>query len=149
MLDTKVSFPQPIHSPLGLPFYAFLIGDKDHVTMTPVNVHTTDALVIESENAEWVYPEQEIKRLLVDAFEQVPQVQAIYAQLGTDEITIWTLLDSYDREARSRVHERELEVSQTLHVYDFDFRVTSADVVPPEELQGSGMRKIFNRQITE
>ena len=82
--------------------------------------------------------------LLVKAFQEVPQVQSICAQFGP-AITIWTLLESYDREAREHIYQKELEICQSLRIYDFDFRASSVDLVSPEELIRAGSREIYRR----
>jgi hypothetical protein len=96
--------------------------------------------------SEWVPPEQEVKLILVNLFKAIPQVKSICAQFGAEEIIIWTLLESYDREAREKVYEKELEVCAMLRLYDFDFRVTSIDLVSPDELIRSGSHEIYRRQ---
>ena len=103
----------------------------------------TDSIFPESE---WVPPEQEVKLILVNLFKSIPQVKSICAQFGAEEIIIWTLLESYDRKAREKVYEKELEVCRMLRLYDFDFRVTSIDLVSPDELIRSGSHEIYRRQ---
>jgi hypothetical protein len=127
-------------------FYAFMPTiDKEKLCMSPVGASSADGDVISSEDAEWIYPEQQVARILVELFKKVPQVKSICAQFGPEEITIWTLLETYDRAARESVYLKELEVCQKLGVYDFDFRATSIDLVSPEELTRSGSREIYRR----
>ena len=116
-----------------------------NLSVTPLAIFTADSRLTESRNSEWVYPEQEIKRILVDLFKTVPQVKSICAHFGTEEITVWTLLDSYDRDAREKVYEKELAICRELRVYDFDFRATSVDLVSPGELVQAGSREIYRR----
>jgi hypothetical protein len=106
----------------------------------------THFVLTDSEDANWTGPDNEIKKLLVNEFGQVPAVQAVYAYVAKDEMTIWTLLERYDRDAREQVYEKELKLCDLLHIYDFDFRVTSIDLVDPDELVRTGSRKIYWRQ---
>lgn len=123
----------------------FFVGPN--LAMTPVGVSSRNSCLVswDSEESGWVRPEQDIKRILVDQFKEVPEVQSICAQFGSDQVTIWTILKEYDREARSKVHAKELQICQKLNVYDFDFRVTSADLVSPQELTHNGWHEIFSR----
>jgi len=98
------------------------------------------------EDSDWVKPEQEITRILVESFQTVTEVESICAQFGPEEITVWTLLRSYDRKARSKVHDKELEICNSLNVYDFDFRVTSIELVSPDELCRGGLRELYKRE---
>jgi hypothetical protein len=61
-------------------------------------------------------------------------------------MTIWTLINSYDRDARETIYEKELKICDLLHIYDFDFRVTSIDLVSPNELIHIGSHKIYERR---
>ncbi len=88
---------------------------------------------------------QEIKRLLVERFKEVPQVKSICAKFGPEEVAVWTLIDDYNREARERVYEKELKICRELAMYDFDFRVTSSEIVSSEELVRAGSREIYRR----
>lgn len=97
------------------------------------------------DDSEWVLPNHEVKKILVDAFKQVPQVKSICVRFGSDEVAIWTLLESYDRDARQQVYEKELELCTMLKVRDFDFRVTSVDLVSPAELVRAGSLEIYRR----
>jgi len=133
------------HQVPGFPHYAFLLGIESSLSMSGVSVLTTDSMLQESDRSEWAYPQQEVKRILVDLFSTIPQVKSICARFGSEEITIWTLLDSYDRKAREKVYEKELKVCRMLGLYDFDFRVTSIQLVSPGELVRSGSLQIYRR----
>ena len=102
--------------------------------------------ISDSEESEWILPEQEIAKILVKSFKEIHQVVSICVQFSDDEITIWTLLDSYDRVARGKVYEKELDLCQRLRIYDFDFRVTSIDLVSPQQLIDVGSKEIYHRQ---
>ena len=91
-------------------------------------------------------PECEISRILVESFRKVPQVMSIWAKFSDDGIAIWTLLDSYDRAARGEVYKKELYLCQSRRIYDFDFRVTSIDLVSPQQLADNGLKEIYRRQ---
>jgi hypothetical protein len=108
-------------------------------------VSSGDSHVFGTENSSWIYPDQEITKILVEKFKQVPQVKSICAQFCPEEITIWTLLDSYDRTAREKVYEKELEICELLRIHDFDFRVTSIELVDPDELIRTGSYQIYRR----
>lgn len=146
MLVVKTWQPRNSQMRMELSCYAFLLGMASNLSMTPVSVSTTKSDVLEPEHSEWVYPEQEVKRILVDLFKEIPPVKSICARFGSEGITIWTLLESYDRDARDKVYEKELEVCRMLHIYDFDFRATSIDLVSPEELVRTGSHQIYSRQ---
>jgi len=100
---------------------------------------------MELENYNWIYPNQEITKILVEKFKQIPQVKSICVQFCHEEITIWTLLDSYDRTAREKVYDKELEICELLRIHDFDFRVTSIELVDPDELIRAGSYQIYRR----
>ena len=102
--------------------------------------------VSDPEASEWIFPEREITKILVESFAKIPQVVSICAQFNDDEIVIWTLLDSHDRVARGKVYEKELNLCQTLRIDDFDFRVTSIDLVSPQQLIDVGSKEIYHRQ---
>lgn len=139
MLNVRELRPRRFQTRPGEYFYTF----TDNLFMAPIGVWEED-WVPDSDDTEWVYPEQEIIHLLVKAFKQIPQVQSICAQFGP-EITIWTLLESYDRNARQRIYQKELEICQSLRIYNFDFRASSVDLVSPDELIRSGSREIYRR----
>ena len=101
---------------------------------------------MDSEYYDWITPDHEVVKILVKEFNQVPQVNAICAQFGSEEITIWTLLESYDRSAREMVYEKELNICRQLSIYDFDFRVTSIELVSPDDLIRTGSFKIYGRK---
>jgi hypothetical protein len=100
---------------------------------------------VDSDNSDWVFPDQQIAHILVKLFSEVPQVRSICAQFGSDEMVVWTLLETYDREAREKVYKKELDVCELLKLYDFDFRVSSIDLVAPEQLTKAGLSEIFKR----
>lgn len=127
-------------------FYAFGLS-PDNLCMSSVGVSSEDSHVFggDSGNSSWISPDQEIIKILVEEFKQVSQVQSICAQFGPEEITIWTLLESYDRSARERVYEKELEICKLLRIHDFDFRVTSIELVAPDELIRNGSYQIYRR----
>ncbi|MGH6839711.1 MAG: hypothetical protein ACREDT_13130 [Methylocella sp.] len=104
------------------------------------------AFKMNSENSDWTTPDQEITKILVEEFKQVPEVKSICAQFGQEEITIWTLLESYDRDARGKVYEKELKLCKILSVYDFDFRVTSIELVSPDDLVRAGSHILYRRK---
>ena len=131
---------------VGLLSSAFLLDMESNLSMTSVGVSTTDSEVFAPGHSEWVYPGQEVKRILVELFKDISQVKSICARFGSEGITLWTLLESYDREARDKVYEKELEACRMLHIYDFDFRVTSIDLVSPEGLVRTGSHQIYSRQ---
>jgi hypothetical protein len=129
-------------------FYSFWLGPDSDLCMSSVGVYSGYSHVsgVNSENVSWVAPNQEITQILVEEFKQVPQVKYICAQFGQEEITIWTLLESYNRAAREKVYEKELEICALLRIYDFEFRVTSIDIVSPDELVRAGSYQIYRRQ---
>jgi hypothetical protein len=110
-----------------------------------VSSENSHIFAMDSENYSWNYPDQEITKILVEKFKQVPQVKSICAQFCSEEITIWTLLDTYDRTAREKVYEKELEICELLRSHDFDFRVTSIELVDPDELIRTGSYQIYRR----
>lgn len=128
-------------------FYTFTPApsDDEQFSMNPLMVWSDDDALSCSDDANWVFPQQEIRHILVESFRKVEAVASICAQIDEDESVIWTLLKTYDREARGQVHKKELEICQALHLYDFDFRVTSIEFVSPEELIGGGFQEIFKR----
>jgi hypothetical protein len=150
MLQFREWQPQTFQMPLRSPFCDFPLdaAELGIVCMTSVGVSSADLDVLSSaaENCEWIRPDQQVARVLVELFKEIPQVKSICARFGYDEILIWTLLDSYDRDAREKVYGKELDVCRLLGIHNFDFRVTSADLVPPEELVAAGSREIYRRR---
>jgi hypothetical protein len=124
---------------------ALLEIEGKNLCMISLSLSSKDVDVAFSDSAQWIPPEHEVFRVLVEGFKQIPQVKSICAQFGNEEVVIWTLLDKYDREAREKVYEKEMEVCQRLGIYDFDFRVTSAQLVPPSELVRAGSCEIYKR----
>jgi hypothetical protein len=123
--------------------YAFAPARSDEEQFSMSQLNTLDLNV--PTTTEWMLPDCEIVRILVESFRQVPQVASICAQFSTDGIAIWTLLTEYDRDARQAVYEKELELCSVLGSCDFDFRVSSVDLVNPKELVAAGSREIFAR----
>ena len=116
---------------------SFALGAEKQISVTDIG--------ISSANARWVNPNRQVARIIADVFSEVPQVQSICVQFGSDFFTVWTLLSAYDPAARERVYERELRICELLNVYDFDFRVSSIDLVSPAELVDTGSVEIFRR----
>ena len=102
-------------------------------------------LSADKDTSDWVFPSQEVTKILVEKFREVPQVKSICAEFRTDEIAIWTLLESYDRKARDEVYKKELEISEYFRLRDFDFRVTSVDLISPSDLVKAGCIEIYQR----
>lgn len=150
MLNTREWHPRIFQTPPRSPFYTFPLHAEEigTVGLTSVGVSSADFDVLEStdENSGWIYPNQEIASVLVELFKEIPQVTSICAKFGSDEIVVWTLLDSYDRDAREKVYGKELKLCQLLRIHNFDFRVTCADLVPPEDLVAAGSREIYKRR---
>jgi hypothetical protein len=128
-------------------FYTFMSSSGSALCMTSIGISSEDRHLVSSshEDSDWIYPEQEIIRILVDHFRSISEVKSICASFGSQEITIWTLLERYDRAARERVYAKELEVCRKLRIYDFDFRATSIDLVSADELVRSGSHEIYRK----
>jgi len=135
------------HTPVSQAFYSFLptTREVEMFGMSPVGASSAGSEVIDSGNCEWVTPNRQVSRMLVDLFRQIEQVHSICAEFSAGGIKVWTLLESYDREAREEIYKKEIEICQTLRIRDFDFRVTSVDLVSPEELEQAGCRVIYRR----
>ena len=131
MLNERGWIPQSFFYPLM----------KDHDVFSQDH----DQIFPDSQNSNWIYPDREIANFLARLFSKVPQVKSICAQFGPEEITIWTLLEHYDRKAREQVYKKELEICQTFGLYDFDFRVSSVDLISPNELVRLGGHEIYKR----
>jgi hypothetical protein len=146
MLRSREWKPQTFQTPPTSPFYSFLLDEKN-VTMTAVGISSLhyDAIDPTDENYEWVCPDQELAAILVATFKQVPQVKWICAEFGENRLSTWTLLESYDREARGNIYQKEMELCKAVRSCDFDFRVTSEELVSPEELESAGWRIIYKR----
>lgn len=97
-------------------------------------------------DAIWVWPEQHVARIIAECFGRVPNVRSICAQFGSEGFTVWTLLESRDPEAREQVYEQELKICEMINSHDFDFRVTSIDIVSSDELVKTGFSEIFSRK---
>lgn len=110
-------------------------------TFTSIDVASSDA-----ETSTWTFPKHELARIVAECIKEVAEVQSICAGFGDGENVIWTLLEAYDRDAREKVYEKELSICQMVHLYDFDFRVTSVDLVSPSELVDTGLQEIYRRK---
>ncbi len=115
------------------------------VSMSSTGIFSAQMRAENSKNSNWVFPEQQIASILVRLFSDVPQVRSICVQFGSDEMVVWTLLETYDREAREKVYRKELDVCELLQFHDFDFRVSTVDLVAPEQLKRAGLLEIFKR----
>jgi hypothetical protein len=127
-------------------FYEFGLSPQTMCITVEVSSEGSHVSSVDSENSSWISSDQEITKILVEKFKQVPEVEFICAQFGNEEIIVWTLLEHYDRAAREKVYEKELEICELLGVHDFDFRVTSVDLVTPPELIRTGSHQIYRRQ---
>jgi len=134
-------------TPLEKYLLSFTLRSEEENLDTSVEHHPEEMLheIVSTELSDWIFPREEITRVLVEKFRKVPEVKSICAQFGPEEITIWTLLERYDRKAREKVYTKELEICQAFRLYDFDFRVSSADLISPEELVHAGGREIYKR----
>lgn len=129
-------------------FYTYWLHERDEtiqVGLSEIPVVKVDDN-LEHEYSNWVFPEQEVTKILVESFKEIPEVASICAQYNGSEIVIWTILDSHDRDVRSRVYKKELNLCRTLRVYDLDFRATSIDLVSPKQLVEIGSKEIYHRQ---
>lgn len=93
----------------------------------------------------WIFPENEITRILVESFKAVPQVKSICSESRKHNMAIWTILESDDRDARKEIYKRELQIGERFRLRDFDFRVTSLDLITPEELKNTGFVELYRR----
>ena len=141
-MELTETITNALTSPPPPSFYAFMYRDAWHVSSA---ARWPTGEIASPKTSTWTFPEQRVERIIVERLKEVPQVRSVCAQLREDEITIWTLLKSYDRSAREKVYQKEIEICDILSIYDFDFRVSSLDLVSPEELIGGGSREIYNR----
>ena len=127
--------------------YAFtpVFADDSQLCVSEFGEWAGDAPLACSETVEWVFPDQEIRKILATYFQEIDEVVSVCTQISADESVVWSLLKSYDRNARTRVYEKELEICERLQMYDFDFRVTAIDLVSPAELVAGGFQEIFKR----
>ncbi len=150
MLQERDWRPRSRFAPFEQYLFSFTSGfEEGKLDMTSVG-HDPERMDHEivppdSEDSAWIYPQQEIIRVLVEKFRRVSQVKSICAQFGPEEITIWTLLGACDRSAREKIYGKELEICQAFRLYDFDFRVSSIDLISPEELVRAGGHEIYKR----
>lgn len=125
-------------------FYSFVpILGEDQLTFSAIDVVPGDFSY--TDNADWVPPDQEVISILRESFKQISEVQSICAQFDSNGITIWTLLAAPNRTVRESVYKREMEICERLGIYDFDFRVSSVDLVLPSELVTTGFIEVFRR----
>ena len=129
-------------------YYAFapVFADDSQFCVSGFGEWAGDAPLAFSETVEWVFPDQEIRKILATSFQQIDEVVSVCAQINADESVVWSLLKSYDRDVRTRVYEKELEICERLRMYNFDFRVTVIDIVSPAELMAGGFQEIFKKQ---
>ena len=124
--------------------YLFPQIDGKQYSLSPMSIPSIDEIA-SSFNSDWIDSKMEITNILVESFKQVPQVASICAIFESDGVTIWTLLSAYDREAREAVYKREMEICERLGSCDFDFRVSTVELVSPEEMTSTGALEIFKR----
>lgn len=127
--------------PTGTPFYTFSF----ELGVTDTSIVSSDRDCVSSADSEWLDSEVQIAKVLVKMFRDINEVSSIFLKFEDDGFLVWTLLKSYDRSARERVYEKELEICTSLGIHDFDFRVTSKDLMASDELSGAGYHKIFSR----
>ncbi len=120
------------------------LNDDRPYPMNPMMIQSVDRLAYSSDS-DWISSEMEISNILVESFKQVPQIASIYATFKSDGITIWTLLNTYDRDAREAVYKKEMEICNRLGSCDFDFRVSTVELISPKEMIDTGSREIFSR----
>ena len=123
--------------------YLFPRIDGKQYSLSPMSMPSVDE-ISSSVDSDWIDSKMEIANILVESFKQVPQVVSICATFGSG-VTIWTLLSTYDREAREAVYKREMEICERLGSCDFNFRVSTVELVSPEELISTGSLEIFGR----
>jgi hypothetical protein len=116
---------------------SFLLGVDKQLSLTSVSVPTTDG--------QWLSPTQQVARVVADTISEVGAVRSVCMQSSPECHTVWTLMQSYDPDARDAVYTRELRICERLNAYDFDFRVTSLDLVSRAELLATGFIEIFKR----
>ena len=119
--------------------------DGHSICMTAVTLLSSDHDCVQTADSEWLNSEVDIARILVKSFSKVPEVNSIFIRFQDDEFLVWTILDSYNREARDKIYDKELEIFDNLKLDNFDFRVTSSDLMSPDELDEAGYHKIFSR----
>src|SRR3990170_1187176 len=127
--------------PRGMPFYTFTFD----LGVTDTSIVSSDRDCVSSADSQWLDSEVQVATVLVKMFRNINEVSSIFLKFEDDGFLVWTLLKSYDRSARERVYEKELEVCTSLRIYDFDFRVTSKDLMYSDDLSGAGYHKIFSR----
>ena len=132
--DYSLSVQQVLHT----------LNDGSQYPMSPMMIPSVDKLA-SSSDSDWIGSEMEIANILVESFRQVPQVASICATFRSDGVTIWTLLSTYDRDAREAVYKREMGICNRLGSCDFDFRVSTVELVSPEEMIDAGSLEIFRR----
>ena len=130
-------------APSGYSFCIDLDGGTS-LSMTAIAMHS-DTQESATSDSKWLEGDVEVSHQLVKLFSQVPEVCAIFIKFQDDEFIVWTILKDYDREARDRIYDRELEICAALRVDNFDFRVTSKDLMSPDELNGAGYFQIFSK----
>lgn len=126
-----------------LAFFSF--GADMGVCMTSPSVVSLERNCSQTSDSEWLDSEVELARIIVGRFKDIPQVNSIFLRFQDDEFLVWTILESYDREARDKIYDRELELCDSLKLDDLDFRVTSKNLMAPDELQDAGYHNIFTR----
>ena len=142
MLQTRDWSTQAQSAPFD-PLYSFH-PDQPALGNTEKDVASFD-LWTSSADAEWVDQDRQIERFLVKLFESVPKVHSIYLRREDETTRVWTLREDYDRDARDAVYDQEIKICEAFRLSDFDFRVTSKDLVDGSELERTGSRRIFRR----
>lgn len=108
-------------------------------------ISNTCGAIAPTNQSVWIQPSQSVARILADSIGDVAQVQSICFSVGKDGYSVWVLLERDNWDDSERVYQKELDICTKLNLYDFDFRVSSVDLVDPEELKKTGLVEIFRR----
>ena len=79
--------------------YAFtpVFADDSQLCVSEFGEWAGDAPLACSETVEWVFPDQEIRKILATYFQEIDEVVSVCTQISADESVVWSLLKSYDR----------------------------------------------------
>src|SRR5688572_29472182 len=106
MLATRIWGTEQFKPTLQGAFYTFMPSNIENVSMSAVGVAAAQAIAESADEAAgWTLPEHDLSWIIANCFKEIPQVRSICAKLGDGvEMTVWTLLESYDRDAREKVY---------------------------------------------
>lgn len=78
---------------------------------------------------------------IADAFGVLDHVVKVFVNLQGRSVSVWTVVDSFDRDVRDRIYSAERNLFQAFPEYKFDFRLIEGN----EETSISEAKLVYSR----